>query len=45
MLASADVGARAYLSARLADVVTVDCEDVSDDSDIEAYSVPDPVET
>jgi len=39
MLASADVGARAYLSARAGSVVTVPCEDIADDTDID---VPEP---
>lgn len=39
-LATADVGARAYLTARSASVHTVPCEDVSDDTDID---VPEPI--
>jgi nicotine blue oxidoreductase len=39
LLATADVGARAYLSARLASVETVACEDISDDTDMD---VPEP---
>jgi nicotine blue oxidoreductase len=35
MLASADVGARAYLAARSDSVVTVACEDISDDTDMD----------
>jgi CTP:molybdopterin cytidylyltransferase MocA len=35
LLASADVGARAYLSARSAAVQTVPCEDIADDTDID----------
>jgi CTP:molybdopterin cytidylyltransferase MocA len=38
-LATADVGARAYLTARAAQVVAVACEDISDDTDLD---VPDP---
>ena len=34
-LATADVGARAYLTARAAEVVTVACEDCSDDTDLD----------
>lgn len=39
ILATGDVGARAYLSARLDQVDLVPCEDVSDDTDID---VPEP---
>lgn len=39
LLASADVGARAYLSARSASVQTVPCEDIADDTDMD---VPEP---
>jgi nicotine blue oxidoreductase len=35
VLASADVGARAYLAARADSVVTVACEDVADDTDMD----------
>jgi CTP:molybdopterin cytidylyltransferase MocA len=35
ILASGDIGARAYLSARSASVQTVPCEDISDDTDID----------
>lgn len=35
LLASADVGARAYLSARSASVQTVPCDDIADDTDID----------
>lgn len=35
LLATADIGARAYLSARSAEVHTVACDDISDDSDID----------
>jgi nicotine blue oxidoreductase len=35
LLASADVGARAYLSARSASVQTVPCADIADDTDID----------
>lgn len=38
-LATADVGARAYLTARAAEVVAVSCEDCSDDTDLD---VPEP---
>ena len=38
-LATADVGARAYLTARAASVQTVPCEDVADDTDMD---VPEP---
>lgn len=38
-LATADVGARAYLTARSASVVAVACEDVADDTDMD---FPDP---
>lgn len=38
-LANADVGARAYLTARAASVQTVPCEDIADDTDID---VPEP---
>jgi nicotine blue oxidoreductase len=34
-LAVGDVGARAYLAARAAEVVTVACEDVADDTDMD----------
>jgi nicotine blue oxidoreductase len=34
-LATADVGARAYLMARAAAVQTVPCEDVADDTDMD----------
>jgi CTP:molybdopterin cytidylyltransferase MocA len=34
-LASADVGARAYLVAHASELVTVPCEDVADDADID----------
>jgi CTP:molybdopterin cytidylyltransferase MocA len=39
LLASADIGARAYLSARSAEVHTVPCEDIADDTDMD---VPEP---
>ncbi len=39
ILATADVGARAYLSARSASVRTVPCADISDDTDMD---VPEP---
>lgn len=39
MLASADIGARAYLSARSDSVLAVPCEDIADDADID---VPEP---
>jgi CTP:molybdopterin cytidylyltransferase MocA len=35
MLASADIGARAYLTARAASVLTIPCDDISDDTDID----------
>jgi nicotine blue oxidoreductase len=35
LLATADIGARAYLSARSAEVHTVPCDDISDDTDID----------
>src|SRR5258705_13878800 len=35
LLASADIGARAYLSARSAEVHTVPCEDIADDADMD----------
>ena len=35
MLASADVGARAYLAARADSVQTVACEDIADDTDMD----------
>ena len=35
LLATADVGARAYLSARSASVQTVPCEDIADDTDMD----------
>ena len=35
LLATADIGARAYLSARAAEVHTVPCDDISDDTDID----------
>ena len=38
-LATADVGARAYLTARAAQVVAVACEDISDDTDVD---IPEP---
>jgi nicotine blue oxidoreductase len=38
-LASADIGARAYLTARAGSVVTVPCADISDDTDMD---VPEP---
>jgi nicotine blue oxidoreductase len=34
-LAAADVGARAYLSARSGQVLTVPCEDIADDTDLD----------
>ena len=40
LLASADVGARAYLSARSAEVHTVPCEDIADDTDIDFPEAP-----
>ena len=40
LLASADVGARAYLSARSAEVHTVACEDIADDTDIDFPETP-----
>jgi nicotine blue oxidoreductase len=39
LLATADIGARAYLSARSASVHTVPCEDIADDTDMD---VPEP---
>ena len=39
ILATGDVGARAYLSARLEKLHLVPCEDVSDDTDMD---VPEP---
>lgn len=35
LLATADIGARAYLSARSAEVHTVPCDDISNDTDID----------
>jgi CTP:molybdopterin cytidylyltransferase MocA len=35
LLATADIGARAYLSARSGSVRTVPCEDISDDADMD----------
>jgi nicotine blue oxidoreductase len=35
LLATADIGARAYLSARSAEVVPVPCDDICDDTDID----------
>jgi len=35
LLATADIGARAYLSARSAEVYTVPCDDIADDTDID----------
>jgi CTP:molybdopterin cytidylyltransferase MocA len=35
MLASADVGARAYLAARTDSVITIACEDIADDTDMD----------
>jgi nicotine blue oxidoreductase len=35
MLASADVGARAYLAARADSVQTVACDDIADDTDMD----------
>jgi nicotine blue oxidoreductase len=35
LLATADIGARAYLSARSAEVHTVPCDDIADDADID----------
>jgi CTP:molybdopterin cytidylyltransferase MocA len=40
MLASADVGARAYLSARASSVLTVPCEDIADDTDLDVPEAP-----
>jgi CTP:molybdopterin cytidylyltransferase MocA len=40
LLATADIGARAYLSARSAEVHTVPCEDVSDDTDMDVPEAP-----
>jgi CTP:molybdopterin cytidylyltransferase MocA len=40
LLASADIGARAYLSAHLAEVHTVACDDISDDTDIDLPEPP-----
>jgi nicotine blue oxidoreductase len=34
-LATADIGARAYLMARASSVVTIACEDIADDTDID----------
>jgi nicotine blue oxidoreductase len=39
-LATADVGARAYLTARSASVQTVPCEDISDDTDMDLPEPP-----
>jgi nicotine blue oxidoreductase len=41
-LASADIGARAYLMARAGSVVTVACEDIADDTDIDLPETGDP---
>ena len=35
ILATGDIGARAYLSARSASVQTVPCDDISDDTDLD----------
>jgi nicotine blue oxidoreductase len=40
LLATADIGARAYLSARSAEVHTVPCDDIADDSDIDVPESP-----
>jgi len=40
LLASADVGARAYLSARSAEVHTVPCDDIADDTDMDFPEAP-----
>lgn len=40
LLASGDIGARAYLSARSDSVQTVPCEDVSDDTDMDVPPPP-----
>jgi nicotine blue oxidoreductase len=40
ILATGDVGARAYLSARSASVQTVPCADISDDTDMDVPEVP-----
>jgi nicotine blue oxidoreductase len=41
-LATADVGARAYLTARADLVQTVACEDVADDTELDPPDSPDP---
>lgn len=41
-LATADIGARAYLMARASSVVTVACEDIADDTDIDLPEGADP---
>jgi nicotine blue oxidoreductase len=41
-LATADIGARAYLMARASSVVTVACEDIADDTDIDVPEAADP---
>ncbi|HEX6869901.1 MAG TPA: NTP transferase domain-containing protein [Micromonosporaceae bacterium] len=38
-LATADIGARAYLAARSASVQTVPCDDISDDTDLDVPEV------
>lgn len=40
LLATADIGARAYLSARSAEVQAVACEDVADDTDMDVPQAP-----
>jgi CTP:molybdopterin cytidylyltransferase MocA len=41
-LATGDIGARAYLTARSASVLTVPCDDISDDTDIDVPEPPTP---
>jgi nicotine blue oxidoreductase len=40
LLATADIGARAYLSARSAEVHTVPCDDIADDTDMDFPEPP-----
>lgn len=40
ILATGDIGARAYLSARSASVQTVPCDDISDDTDMDLPETP-----
>lgn len=42
ILATGDIGARAYLSARSASVQTVPCDDIADDTDMDVPEAPGP---